>query len=51
MRVNVASKLRSLRAAGRPALRTRGAPEPWTAPRLIAWAAVLMALAESAWLL
>src|SRR5213594_1503147 len=51
MRASVASKLRSLRTAGRPALRTRGAPEPWTAPRLIAWTAILVALAESAWLL
>src|SRR5436305_10518359 len=51
MRASVASKLRSLRTAGRPALRTRGAPEPWTAPRLIAWTAILVAVAESAWLL
>src|SRR5213595_381646 len=51
MRASVASKLRSLRTAGRPALRTRGAPEPWTAPRLIAWTAILVALADSAWLL
>src|SRR5438034_983441 len=47
----VASKLKGLRAIGRPALRTRGTPEPWTARSLIAWAAVLIALAEGAWLL
>src|SRR5437899_117785 len=50
MRPNVARTLRNLRTIGRPTLRTRGVPEPWTARSLIAWAAVLMALAESAWL-
>src|SRR3989442_13312234 len=50
MRPNVARTLRNLRTIGRPTLRTRGVPQPWTARSLIAWAAVLMALAESAWL-
>jgi len=45
------SSLGSLRMIGRPALRTRGTPESGTARNLITWAAVLMALAEAAWLL
>src|SRR2546428_7745937 len=41
----------SLRAIRRPLLNTRGAPEAWTARSVVAWGAVLMALAEGAWLL
>src|SRR3989442_10994252 len=51
MRPNVARTLRNLRTIGRPTLRTRGVPEPWTARRVVAWAAVVVALAEGAWLL
>src|SRR5438876_8232843 len=41
----------SLRAIRRPLLHTRGVPQAWTARSVIAWAAVVMALAEGAWLL
>src|SRR2546422_10290621 len=41
----------SLRAIRRPLLNTRGTPEAWTARSVVAWGAVLMALAEGAWLL
>jgi len=51
MRPQVARRLRKLRAIGRPAVRTRATPEPWTARSMIAWAAVLLALAQGAWLL
>src|SRR5882724_8308094 len=51
MRPQVVRTLRSLGTMGRPALRTRGTPEAWTARSVIAWAAVLIALAEGAWLL
>src|SRR5438876_2986047 len=41
----------SLRAIRRPLLHTRGVPQAWTARSVIAWAAVVMALAQGAWLL
>src|SRR5881296_2956928 len=41
----------ALRAIRRPLLHTRGVPQAWTARSVIAWAAVVMALAEGAWLL
>ena len=43
--------LPKLRAIARTTLRTRPAPQPWTTRGVIAWTAVLLALAESAWLL
>ena len=42
--------LPKLRAIARTTLRTRPSPQPWTTRGVIAWTAVLLALAESAWL-
>jgi len=43
--------LRTLRAIRRPLMRTRPAPQPWTPRSVVVGLAVLVAVAESAWLL
>ena len=43
--------LRTLRAIRRPLMRTRSAPQPWTPRSVVVGLAVLVAVAESAWLL